>query len=134
MAHITAPNEVVCIQNLRKLLSYVPQNCEEKPMSLPYHGGNELRESLMDIIPENPNQPYDMKEVIQGIVDADSFFEVHAAYAENIVVGFARLAGKSIGIVANQPAFLAGVLTFIVHRKRPDLCVSAMHLIFLCWY
>ena len=85
VAHMTAPNEVVCIQNLRKLLSYVPQNCEEKPMPLPYHGGNETRESLMDIIPENPNQPYDMKEVIQGILDADSFFEVHASYAENIV-------------------------------------------------
>jgi propionyl-CoA carboxylase beta chain len=116
VAHMTAPNEVVCIQNLRKLLSYVPQNCEEKPMPLPYHGGNETRESLMDIIPENPNQPYDMKEVIQGILDADSFFEVHASYAENIVVGFARLAGKSIGIVANQPAFLAGVLD--VHSSQ----------------
>jgi propionyl-CoA carboxylase beta chain len=116
VAHMTAPNEVVCIQNLRKLLSYVPQNCEEKPMPLPYHGGNETREVLMGIIPENPNQPYDMKEVIQGIVDADSFFEVHASYAENIVVGFARLAGKSIGIVANQPAFLAGVLD--VHSSQ----------------
>ena len=84
VAHFTAANEVVCIQNLRKLLSYVPQNCEEKPMSLPYHGGSELRESLTAMIPENPNQPYDMKEVIQGIVDADSFFEVHAAYAEKI--------------------------------------------------
>jgi propionyl-CoA carboxylase beta chain len=101
---------------LRKLLSYVPQNCEEKAPGLPYSGGNEIREVLNDIVPENPNQPYDIKEVIQGVVDTDSFFEVHGAYAENIVVGFGRLAGRSIGIVANQPAFLAGVLD--VHSSQ----------------
>ncbi len=116
VAHFTAANEVVCIQNLRKLLSYVPQNCEEKAPGLPYNVGNETREVLNDIVPENPNQPYDIKEVIQGVVDTDSFFEVHGAYAENIVVGFGRLAGRSIGIVANQPAFLAGVLD--VHSSQ----------------
>ena len=116
VAHFTAANEVVCIQNLRRLLSYVPQNCEEKAPGLPYNGGNEIREVLNDIVPENPNQPYDIKEVIQGVVDTDSFFEVHGAYAENIVVGFGRLAGRSIGIVANQPAFLAGVLD--VHSSQ----------------
>lgn len=116
VAHFTAANEVVCIQNLRKLLSYVPQNCEEKAPGLPYSAGNETREVLNDIVPENPNQPYDIKEVIQGVVDTDSFFEVHGAYAENIVVGFGRLAGRSIGIVANQPAFLAGVLD--VHSSQ----------------
>jgi propionyl-CoA carboxylase beta chain len=116
VAHFTAANEVVCIQNLRRLLSYVPQNCEEKAPGLPYIAGNEIREVLNDIVPENPNQPYDIKEVIQGVVDTDSFFEVHGAYAENIVVGFGRLAGRSIGIVANQPAFLAGVLD--VHSSQ----------------
>ena len=116
VAHFTSANEVVCIQNLRKLLSYVPQNCEEKAPGLPYSAGNETREVLNDIVPENPNQPYDIKEVIQGVVDTDSFFEVHGAYAENIVVGFGRLAGRSIGIVANQPAFLAGVLD--VHSSQ----------------
>jgi propionyl-CoA carboxylase beta chain len=116
VAHFTAANEVVCIQNLRRLLSYVPQNCEEKAPGLPYSAGNEIREVLNDIVPENPNQPYDIKEVIQGVVDTDSFFEVHGAYAENIVVGFGRLAGRSIGIVANQPAFLAGVLD--VHSSQ----------------
>jgi propionyl-CoA carboxylase beta chain len=116
VAHFTAANEVVCIQNLRRLLSYVPQNCEEKAPGLPYNAGNEIREVLNDIVPENPNQPYDIKEVIQGVVDTDSFFEVHGAYAENIVVGFGRLAGRSIGIVANQPAFLAGVLD--VHSSQ----------------
>jgi propionyl-CoA carboxylase beta chain len=116
VAHFTAANEVVCIQNLRRLLSYVPQNCEEKAPGLPYSAGNEIREVLNDIVPENPNQPYDIKEVIQGVVDTDSFFEVHGAYAENIVVGFGRLAGRSIGVVANQPAFLAGVLD--VHSSQ----------------
>ncbi|MBM3437567.1 MAG: acyl-CoA carboxylase subunit beta [Bacteroidetes bacterium] len=116
VAHFTMANEVICIQNLRKLLGYVPQNCEEKAPAIPYTPGNEIREVLKDIVPENPNQPYDIKEVIQGVVDTESFMEVHGSYAENIVVGFARLAGKSIGVVANQPAFLAGVLD--VHSSQ----------------
>ncbi|MBK8416070.1 MAG: acyl-CoA carboxylase subunit beta [Bacteroidetes bacterium] len=73
-------------------------------------GGDERRTSLNDIIPANPNQPYDIRDVISGVIDDDSFFEVHKNFAENIVVGFARIGGRSIGIVANQPAFLAGVL------------------------
>ncbi|MBC7425894.1 MAG: methylmalonyl-CoA carboxyltransferase, partial [Bacteroidia bacterium] len=100
-----------------KLLSYMPQNCEEKAPSTAYnHGGNEIRTQLENIVPDNSNQPYDMREVIDGVVDEDSFFEVHKNFAENIVVGFARLAGRSIGIVANQPAFLAGVLD--VHSSQ----------------
>ena len=75
-----------------------------------YSGGDEKRISLNDIIPANPNQPYDIRDVISGVIDEDSFFEVHKNFAENIVVGFARIGGRSIGIVANQPAFLAGVL------------------------
>jgi propionyl-CoA carboxylase beta chain len=80
------------------------------PPSLPYTAGNEKRTKLDSIIPQNPNQPYDMKDVITEVVDGESFLEVQKDFAENIIVGFARLAGKSIGIVANQPAFLAGVL------------------------
>ncbi len=110
VAHFTEPNEVVCLKNIRQLLSYMPSNCEENASSLPYQKGNELREALSNIIPENPNQPYDIKDVIQQVADEGSFFEVHKNFAENIVVGFARLAGRSIGIVANQPANLAGVL------------------------
>jgi propionyl-CoA carboxylase beta chain len=98
------------MNHLRRLLSYVPQNCEERPPFEPYTLGNEVREVLSSIIPENAQQPYDMREVIDGIIDTGSFFEIHKDFAENIVVGFARLAGRSIGIVANQPAFLAGVL------------------------
>ncbi len=116
VAHFTVQNEVLCIQDIRKLLSYIPQNCEEKPAKVEYHLANEIRDSLKDIIPSNPNQPYDIKEVIEHIVDDSSFYEVHKNYAENIVVGFARLAGRSIGIVANQPANLAGVLD--VHSSQ----------------
>jgi propionyl-CoA carboxylase beta chain len=98
-------------------LSYIPQNCEEKPPAFPYTPADETREVLASIVPENPNQPYDMKDVIKNVVDDDSFFEVHKDFAENIVVGFGRLAGKSIGIVANQPAFLAGVLDIKASTK-----------------
>lgn len=111
VTHFACANEIECINNIKQILSYVPQNCEEDAPSVPYENkGSEKREALNNIIPENANQPYDMREVINGVIDEDSFFEVHKNYAENIVVGFARLAGKSIGIVANQPAVLAGVL------------------------
>lgn len=111
VTHFACANEIECINNIKQILSYVPQNCEEDAPSVPYENkGSEKREVLNTIIPENANQPYDMREVINGVIDDDSFFEVHKHYAENIVVGFARLAGRSIGIVANQPAVLAGVL------------------------
>ncbi len=110
VTHFTYANELACINGFRQLLSYVPQNCEEDAPSIPYEAGDESREELNNIIPDNPNQPYDIREVIDGTVDKESFLEVHKDFAQNIVVGFARLAGKSIGIVANQPAYLAGVL------------------------
>ena len=117
VAHFSFANEIDCLSNLKKLLSYVPQNCEEKAPRLPYQASNETREQLKSIIPENANQPYDMREVIDGLVDDSSFFEVHKNFAENILVGFARLAGRSIGIVANNPASLAGVLDVNSSRK-----------------
>ncbi|WP_341843558.1 acyl-CoA carboxylase subunit beta [Chitinophaga caseinilytica] len=110
VTHFACANEVECIQTIREMLSYIPQNCEETAPSLPYEPGNESRPALNNIIPENPNQPYDMKDVIAELTDADSFLEVHKDFADNIIVGFARIAGRSIGIVANQPAVLAGVL------------------------
>ncbi|MBC7384353.1 MAG: acyl-CoA carboxylase subunit beta [Bacteroidia bacterium] len=117
VAHFTAPNEIESIQQLKKLMSYVPQNCEEKVPAIAYEQAEELRIKLADIIPVNANQPYDIREVITEVADEESFFEVHKNFAENIVVGFARLAGKSIGIVANQPAFLAGVLDIRSSQK-----------------
>lgn len=110
VTHFSCANEAICISEIKKLLSYVPQNCEDEAPRVPYSAGNEKRETLNNIIPSNPNQPYDMREVVNGIVDEGSFFEVHQNFAENIIVGFARIAGRSIGIVGNQPASLAGVL------------------------
>jgi propionyl-CoA carboxylase beta chain len=110
VAHFTYPNEIELINNLKKLLSYLPQNCEEDAPSIPYTITDESRIALNEVIPQNASQPYDIREVINQVIDKDSLHEVHKDFAENIVCGFARLAGKSIGIVANQPAFLAGVL------------------------
>mgnify|MGYP003305706162 CR=1 FL=1 len=110
VTHFSVENELEAINHIKKLLSYIPQNCEEDAPVLAYEGGNEKRTVLDEIIPENPNQPYDIREVIEGTIDEGSLHEVHKDYAENIVCGFARLGGRSIGIVANQPAFLAGVL------------------------
>jgi len=110
VTHFTAENDVACLRMIRGLMTYIPQNCEDNAPSTPYETTNEKRPKLDNIIPANPNQPYDMHEVIKEVIDSESWFEVHKDYAENIIVGFARLAGKSIGIVANQPAYLAGVL------------------------
>ena len=117
VTHLTAVNDLDALQKLKTLLSYMPQNWASSTPRLPFDLGDELRPGLDDLMPENPNTPYDMKEVIRGIVDPDSFFEIHALFAENIVVGFARIAGRSIGIVANQPYSLAGVLDVNSSRK-----------------
>lgn len=110
VTHFSSANEVQCLQDLRKLISYIPQNCEETAPIYPYTPGDEKRAKLNDIIPDNPNQPYDIREVVDLVTDEESFFEVHKNFAENIVVGFARIGGRSIGVVGNQPASLAGVL------------------------
>ena len=117
VTHFATANELECIENIKKLLSYMPQNCENDAPVYAYESGNEMRPGLNNIVPENPNQPYDIKEIITEITDADSFLEVHKDFAENIVVGFARMGGRSIGVVANQPAFLAGVLDINSSKK-----------------
>ena len=110
VAHFTAPNELEAIRHLRRLISFVPNNCEEEPPAVPYFPGDELRPELDTIMPENPNQPYDIRQVMNAVIDADSSMEVHADYARNMVIGFARIEGRTVGCVANQPAVLAGVL------------------------
>jgi propionyl-CoA carboxylase beta chain len=110
VTHFACANEAECLRQIRQLFSYIPQNCEDGVPGLTYRPGKEGRPGLNDIVPENPNMPYDMREVVSQVVDEGTFFEVHKNFAENIVVGFARLAGRSIGIVGNQPAALAGVL------------------------
>jgi propionyl-CoA carboxylase beta chain len=102
---------VEALQKIRTLLSYLPSNNLDNPPVIDnVDDANRQNEELDTLIPENSNKPYDMHKVINIIVDGDSFFEVHADYARNIIVGFARLGGHSVGIVANQPAHLAGVL------------------------
>jgi propionyl-CoA carboxylase beta chain len=117
VTHFVSPNEVECLLAIKKLLSYVPQNCEDDAPRYPYTIGNELRPALNTIIPDSANQPYDIRDVISELADTDSFLEVHQHFADNIVVGFARIAGRSIGIIANQPAVLAGVLDIHASQK-----------------
>ncbi|MEO6189550.1 MAG: acyl-CoA carboxylase subunit beta [Saprospiraceae bacterium] len=117
VTQLTAPNDVECITKIKKLLSYLPQNCEEQVVRIPYELKDEKLPEISNIIPIAPNQPYNVKEVISILVDLESFFEIHEQYAENIVVGFARLAGRCIGIVANQPMILAGCLDVNASKK-----------------
>jgi propionyl-CoA carboxylase beta chain len=111
VAHFAAADEVEALLTVRRLLGYMPQNNREKAPDIDLDDPAERRDyTLNAIIPDSPNKPYDMKDVIGRIVDERSFLEVHADYATNIIVGFARLGGQAVGIVANQPASLAGVL------------------------
>lgn len=118
VAHMVADDEPQALMMVRELLSYLPQNNTEDP---PYLATNDdpLREDekLNSIIPDNPNKPYDMKEVIETVVDDGHFFEIHEDFAANIVVGFAHLGGQAIGVVANQPMVLAGVLDIKASEK-----------------
>lgn len=111
VSHINAESEAEALISAGKLLSFLPQNNMEDPPFVA-NGDDPLRmeEALDSIIPDEPGKPYDIKEIIRLIVDDNLFFEIQEAYAANIVIGFARLGGRSIGIVANQPAVLAGVL------------------------
>jgi acetyl-CoA carboxylase carboxyltransferase component len=103
---------------IRKLLGYLPQNnMEEAPMRESHDPIDRLEDSLNEIIPDSPNKPYDMYEVIGAIIDGGEFLEIHSDFAKNIIVGFARFNGRSVGIVANQPKMLAGVLDINASRK-----------------
>ncbi len=117
VSQFTAEHDADCIDKIKKLLSYIPQNCEERPPRLDYILADESRAGLSSIIPDNASHPYDMKQVIAETLDADSFFEVQEEYAENIIVGFGRIAGRSIGIIANQPMVLAGCLDVNASKK-----------------
>ncbi|HIC94431.1 MAG TPA: acyl-CoA carboxylase subunit beta [Anaerolineae bacterium] len=111
VAHFAAEDEEEAIRLIKRLLSFLPQNNMEDPPFVPTSDpADRMDEALDAIVPDSPTKPYDMKEVIRRVVDEGDFLEVHAHYAQNIVVGFARLGGHSVGIVANQPRVLAGVL------------------------
>jgi acetyl-CoA carboxylase carboxyltransferase component len=118
VSHFLAENDEENLMLVRKLLSYLPSNNLEDPPIIKCDDPiDRLDDILNDIIPENPNQPYDIVDVISEIVDKSEFTEVHRNYARNIVVGFARFNGHSVGIVANQPKFYAGVLDIEASRK-----------------
>src|SRR3990172_322005 len=111
VAHFVAKNEYECMDYVKTLLSYIPQNnTEEPPIVQTNDDPNRLDHNLINIIPENPLQPYDMKEIIYSILDNHVFFEVHELFAPNVIVGFGRMNGRTVGIVANQPIVLAGAL------------------------
>lgn len=118
VAHFSAQTEEDGLKMIRKLISYIPQNnLEEAPLYRNDDPIDRLEDGLNEIIPDSPNKPYDMYEVIGSVVDMGEFLEVHADYAKNIIVGFARFNGISVGVVANQPKFLAGVLDINASRK-----------------
>src|SRR5690554_6752157 len=93
VAHTTSANDIECLEDVKRLLSYIPQNNQEVVEDLPYELGDEVRDQLSSIVPDNANKPYDMHDVINNVIDEDSFFEMHKNYAENIIVGFARIGG-----------------------------------------
>ena len=111
VAHFACENEADAVTRLKQLLTYIPQNnLEDPPLADNHDPADREDEQLNHIVPENPNQPYDMKDVIRRVVDTGSFFEGDEYFAQNIIVGFAHLGCRSIGIIANQPQMLAGVL------------------------
>ncbi len=111
VAHFACANEIVCFERIRELMAHLPlNNAEPAPRVVPTDDPARHSERLNAIVPNDPGKPYDIKDVIAEIVDNRAFIEVHERYAENLVVGFARLDGRPVGIVANQPAVLAGVL------------------------
>ncbi|HKV42899.1 MAG TPA: carboxyl transferase domain-containing protein, partial [Blastocatellia bacterium] len=111
VAHFAASDDEDCLRLIRELLSFIPSNNMEEPPAVECTDPvDRMDEQLNSIVPESASTPYDIRDIVHRIVDDGYLFEVHEHYARNIVVGFARLAGQSVGIVANQPAYLAGVL------------------------
>lgn len=118
VAHFALDSEIEVFQNIRRLMSYLPLNWKDKAPEKEFNFNQDFTVGKLDgLIPENPNKPYDMTEIIRELVDEGEFLEVHANYAQNIIVGFARVGGQSVGIVANQPSVLAGVLDISASNK-----------------
>src|SRR5262249_14368477 len=111
VAHFTAPNDADALALLRRLFGFLPlNNKEDAPRGAPRDDPEREAPQLDALVPEDPKKSYDMHEVIRAVVDDGDFLEVHAKYARNLLVGLARIDGRPVGVVANQPAFLAGVL------------------------
>lgn len=118
VAHLTADDDEQAMMMIRELISFLPSNnMEDAPIKVNTDDVNRIDKKLDNLIPEDPNKPYDMKELILSIIDDKHFFEIMPYYAQNIIIGFARMGGRPIGIVANQPAYLAGVLDIDASTK-----------------
>jgi propionyl-CoA carboxylase beta chain len=118
VAHFTAESDEDCLAGVRELLSFLPSNNMEDPPRIATKDDiNRIDPALDKVVPESSNQPYDIRDIVHSIADEGHFFEVHESYARNLVVGFARFDGRPVGIVANQPAYLAGVLDINASRK-----------------
>ena len=111
VAHFVLPNDILCLREVRRLINYLPSNNRQRPPILDLRDPPDRTDPALDfLVPANPNQPYDMKVLIHTILDGAEFFEIHAHWARNLLIGFGRLGGQTIGLIANQPAVLAGVL------------------------
>ena len=111
VAHFVLPNDILCLREVRRLINYLPSNNRQKPPLLDLRDPPDRQDLTLDyLVPPDPNQPYDMKVLIRSILDGAEFMEVHAEFARNLIVGFGRMGGETIGLIANQPAVLAGVL------------------------
>jgi propionyl-CoA carboxylase beta chain len=111
VAHFVLPNDILCLREVRRLFSYLPSNNRQKPPFLDLRDPIDRRDPALDyLVPANPNQPYDMKVLIHSLLDGAEFLEVQAHFAKNLLVGLGRLGGETIGLIANQPGVLAGVL------------------------
>jgi len=111
VAHFVLPNDVLCLREVRRLISYLPSNNQQKPPILDLRDPPDRTDPALDyLVPASQNQPYDMKVLIHSILDGAEFFEIHAQWARNLIIGFGRLGGGTVGLIANQPAVLAGVL------------------------
>ena len=118
VAHFAIDGEEECLHEVRRLLSYLPSNNVDDPPLLEIGDDPHRRaEDMLNLVPEDPVKPYDIREVVYRVVDGGDFMEVHRHFAQNIVVGFARMGGRTVGIVANQPLYLAGVLDIDSSRK-----------------
>src|SRR5260370_42352540 len=120
VAHFISRDDADCLAMIRELMSFLPSNnLDDPPRKATSDPPNRREESLNTLVPEDPQKPYDIKDAIHAVVDDGYFFEVHEHFAKNLVVGFARLDGRPVGIVANQPAFLAGTLHINASLTRP---------------
>jgi propionyl-CoA carboxylase beta chain len=118
VAHFAADDEEGCIEDVRYLMSYLPQNNLEMPPRLDTGDDPDREDPDLDtLVPDNPNKPYDMREVVSRIVDDGDFFEVQEHFAKNIIIGFSRLGGHPVGVVGNQPSQMAGVLDIDASEK-----------------